>query len=166
MYQVLRFRAKSTVQKYVSHYWKFKTYLQQTGRTVCLPYNSLLIVEYLSYLHEKFLQRRAALFLRFKVGSRPLPYSPPGGNPADTPLSRNIVESSKRFVLNQSTNKSQSHQRFLNVFTTGTPNPIVLDFSGLLRANELLDLTTTDISIKDRHLEIYVRNSKTDQYRG
>ena len=100
MYQVLRSRAKSTVQKYVSHYRKFKTYLQQTGRTVCLPYNSLLIVEYLSYLHStKNSYNVVQHSFRALKWVHDLCPSPLGGNPADTPLSRNIVESSKRVYV-------------------------------------------------------------------
>ena len=104
--------------------------------------------------------------------------SPPGGNPADTPFSRNIVESSRRVYAKPVNKKEPISSKILEriYHRYAAPNSslqdlrtaliFVLGFSGLFRANELLDLKTTDISIKDRHLEIYVRKSKTDQYRG
>ena len=104
--------------------------------------------------------------------------SPPGGNPADTPFSRNIVESSRRVYAKPVNKKEPISSKILEriYHRYAAPNSplqdlrtaliFVLGFSGLSRANELLDLKTTDISIKDRHLEIFVRKSKTDQYRG
>ena len=41
----------------------------------------------------------------------------------------------------------------------------VLGFNGLFRINELLDLQASDILIHNDHLEIWIKNSKTDQFR-
>ena len=43
---------------------------------------------------------------------------------------------------------------------------ILLSFSGFLRFNELSQLKCNDILVRDDHLVIKIRRSKTDQYRA
>ena len=128
-------------------------YLQQTGRTVRLPSNSLLIAEYLSYLHSTKNSYNVVQhsFCALKWVHDLCP-SPPGGNPADTPFSRNIVESSKRVYVKPVNKKEPISPKILERIYHRYAAPdsplqdlrtaliFVLGFSGLFRANELLDL--------------------------
>ena len=42
---------------------------------------------------------------------------------------------------------------------------ILISFSGFLRISEALALRSSDISFKPNHLELFIRSSKTDEYR-
>ena len=50
--QLLASKANSSVKKYVTQYRYFFVYLKSSGIKLVLPCGSLLMSEYLSYLHE------------------------------------------------------------------------------------------------------------------
>ena len=50
--QLLSPRANSSVKKYLYYFKGFRTYLESKGIILSLPYDSLLVYEYLSCLHD------------------------------------------------------------------------------------------------------------------
>ena len=95
--QLLSSRADSSVKKYVLPYKGFLKYWRSKGIIVTLPCDSLLISEYLSYLQDAK-NSYAVLSLAFsalKWVHDIIPHGPLG-NPVDTTLSRNIIETTIR----------------------------------------------------------------------
>lgn len=176
--QVLLSRAPSTVQKYVREFRKYKVFLRGRGDSVSLPSSSLHISSYLSHLYTVKQSYSVLLqaFCALKWIHSLLPMDA-RGNPADTPLSRNIVEASKR-SFSKAPNKKEPFTteiitRICRMYG-GSSSSIKelrialifsLGFSGLFRIGELLDLTAKDIVMYASYVEITVKKSKTDQYR-
>ena len=176
--QLLASRANSSVKKYVTQYRYFSVYLKSRGVKVVLPCDSLLVSEYLSYLHETKRSHAVLLsaFCALKWVHDLIPYGAQG-NPVDTALNHNLVQASKR-VFSRPVNKKEpitpdmicsicvkfAHEGS-NLSDLRTALLFVLGFNGLFRINELLDLQASDILIHNDHLEISIKNSKTDQFR-
>ena len=98
MRQVLRSRASSTVKKYVREHRKYISFLVRTRRPTTLPSDKLHIASYLVY--DAMLQA----FCGIKWVHSLLP-TDVKGNSADTTLSANIVEASRRAFTKPSTKK-------------------------------------------------------------
>ena len=176
--QVLRSRASSTVKKYVREHRKYINFLVRTRRPTTLPSDKLHIASYLAYVSQTKNSYNAVLqaFCGIKWVHSLLPIDVKG-NPADTTLSANIVEASRRAFTKPSTKKepiststiTKVCQQFAGPSCTlkGLRTALIfsLGFTGLFRVSELLDIKAQDIGIQAEHLEIVVRKSKTDQYR-
>ena len=106
-----------------------------------------------------------------------IPRGPPG-NPVDTALSRNIVESSKRLFSRPIKEKEPVTQDMIhrlclafahedsNLKDLRSALLFLLAFHGLFRISELLpDLQAVDMVVHNEYLEIFVKSSKTDQDR-
>ncbi|CAB4031942.1 integrase recombinase xerD homolog, partial [Paramuricea clavata] len=152
--RVLRSRASSTVKKYVREHRKYIDFLTKNS------YNAVL-----------------QAFFGIKWVHSLLP-TDVKGNPADTTLSANIVEASRRAFTKPSIKKepiststiTKVCQQFAGPSCTlkgliWTALIFSLGFTGLFRVSELLNIKAQDIGIQAEHLEIVVRKSKTDQYR-
>ena len=98
--QVFRSRAPSTFQNYVGEYRKYKVFLTGRGDTVSLPSSSAQVASYLSHLYTEKESYNVLLqaFCALKWIHSLLPMDAKG-SPADTPLTVNIVEASKRSFL-------------------------------------------------------------------
>jgi integrase len=176
--QVLHSRAPSTVKKYLGAYQRYKMFLADTGRSTKLPTQSILVSTYLSQLCEQKSSYNAVLlaFCAIKWVHSLFPTNIEG-NPADSPVSLNIVEASKRRFSKPPSKKEPLPVDVVRrvCATFGGPTATLLDlrtalifslgFSGLFRIGELLELQARDIVMQEDHVDITVRKSKTDQYR-
>lgn len=175
--QLLSSRASSTVKTYVAQYRKFIQFvLDHRKLTRALPFCSTVISQYLTHLlltkktHNVILQAYCAL--KWIHDLLPL-----DTNPADTAMIKNIVEASKRLHSKPSSRKEplsiQSLEAIVSRFAAAdsdlkdirTALLFVLGFSGLFRANELINIQAKHITFHSDHLVILVPQSKTDQYR-
>ena len=109
--QVLDSRAPSTVKKYLGAYKRYKSFLADTGHSTSLPTQSILVSTYLSYICDHKSSYNAVLlaFCAIKWVHSLFPMIM-DGNPADTQVSHNIVEASKRLFC-----KPPSKKEPLNV---------------------------------------------------
>ena len=114
--QLLASRANSSVKKYVTQYGYFSVYLKSRGVKLVLPCDSLLVSEYLSYLHETKRSRAVLLsaFCALKWVHDLIPYGAQG-NPVDTALNHNLVQASKR-VFSRPVNKTHQFRQGNKVF--------------------------------------------------
>ena len=166
------------VKRYVTQYRYFSVYVKSRGVKLVLPRDSLLVSEYLFYLHETKRSYAVVLsaFCALKWVHDLIPYGAQA-NPVHTALNHNLVQASKR-VFSRPVNKKAPITpdmiyhicvKFAHEGSTlsdlRTTLLFVLGFNGLFRINDLLDLQAPDILIPDDHLEINIKSSKTDQFR-
>ena len=169
---VLASKANSSVKRYVAQYRYFAVYLKSRGVKLVLPCVSLLVSEYLSYLHDTKRSYAVVLsaFYALKWVHDFIRYGAQG-NPIDTALNHNLVQASKR-VFSGPVNKEPitldmiyricvrfAHESS-NLRDLRTALLFVLGFYGLLRINEILDVEASDILVHDDHLEINIKEVK------
>ena len=175
--QSLASRAPRTVKKYIGEHKKFIQFLTSSRRSTELPSSHLCISIYLAFLSQTKQSYTAVLlaFSAIKWVHSLLP-TDRNGNPAETTLSMNIVEASKRAFSKPIRKKEPIStvtiinvcRRFASPSCTlkelRTAVIFFLGFTGLFIVSELLRLKARAVTLKEEHLEILVPGSKTDQY--
>ena len=167
-------RSDSTVHKYVSEFKRWERFIVNRGG-LSISAQPIQVALYLTYLLDNNCSSHVVQSAFYSIK---WVHSISGHtDPTENSYVQNLLEASKR----QSNNKPRvkkdhiSSEHIIELCSKYSVSTdlmivrdlamIVLGFAGFLRFNELSSLRCNDILFKDNHLHLYIRKSKTDQYR-
>ena len=171
----LRSKAPATVKKYAGGFSRWKKWADSKPGIDSFPVKPFQLVLYLA-----FLTQSAKTSAPIEEAVHSLSWAHQLAvveDPTDHPLVKQVLAGSKRILAHKTTKKEPITPEVLNKMfdkfvTPASQLPIVrtmsiclLGYAGFLRFSELASLRECDISFYDKHMEVFIESSKTDQFR-
>lgn len=172
-HQIIGARSEGTNSKYFGAFKRWESYILAEGG-IALPAEPIHVALYISSLISRgssFSVIQAALYsIKWAHSMRGV------ADPTDNAFVRNILESAKRSASRPVVKKDAvfSHQIIElcnkyegceDVLILRDLAYIVLSFSGFFRFDEIQSLRASDIVFEFSYISVFLRSSKTDQYR-
>ena len=172
-YHLVSSRSKGTVSKYYGAFKRWTNFAQSNGMD-SIPAQPIHVSLYLTYLidkHSSFSVLQSA-FYAIKWAHKMRGLDDPTGNHFVV----NLLESAKRQnskpkIRKQPVGSDQIIQlcdkyvHSKDILVLRDLSMILLCFAGFLRFDEISSLLCKDVQIFENHLSLFLRKSKTDQYR-
>ena len=168
-------RAPSTVKKYSSAFLRWKDWLSQKFEVDCCPASPIQVSLYLTYLITKSSTSSSieeainAISWAHQIAC--------ADDPTQSDLVKQVLAGAKWILAHKTVKKepitpeilSQLVDRFAGEKAELDDVRVIIwcliGFAGFLRYSELAALKESDIQIFPQHMEIFIKSSKTDQYR-
>ena len=170
---LLKSRSVNTCKKYMSSFSRWCNFIKNKNKRSipAIPVHISLYITHLLNIGSSYHVVSSSIY-SIKWAHSILGYQ----DPTIHPFIKNLLDSSKRHNKPRVTKKEpvstsdlitlcDLYKRSTNLADVRDLSMILISFAGFLRFDEINSLTCSDVTITDDHMKVFIKKSKTDQYR-